>query len=91
VTIGWTDAGFIDLGEQTIDGLTGTLYAGINKTTMQVEIGLMTTTGWVLLEQGTTSLVKNTWYDLTVTTFEDTVTVAVDGRVYLTYDVVLGI
>jgi hypothetical protein len=90
VTTGWTDAGFIDLGEQTIDGVSGTLYAGINKATMQVQIGMMTTTGWVVLEQASTTLVKNTWYDLTVTTFEDTVTVAVNGKVYLTYDVVLG-
>ena len=51
---------------------------------------MMTATGWVILDQASTTLVKNTWYDLTVTTFEDTVTVAVNGTVYLTYDVVLG-
>jgi hypothetical protein len=83
----WSDARFVNLGYHTIEGLTGTLYAGINKATNMVEIGMLTATGWVLLEQAATALVKNTWYDVTVTTVDDLVTVAVNSVVYLTYQV----
>ena len=83
----WSDTGFVYLGEHTIEGYTGSLYAGINKATNMVEIGMMTASGWVILEQSSSALVKNTWYDVTVTTVDDLITVAVNSVVYLTYQV----
>ena len=83
----WSDTGFVYLGEHTIEGYTGSLYAGINKATNMVEIGILTASGWMLLEQSSSALVKNTWYDVTVTTVDDLITVAVNSVVYLTYQV----